>query len=122
MSHWNPYQPSEDGLPPEKVRFIELRTEPWPNQARRVRVHLEITPFLERPNIHITISRPDRREVSSIHMIEMIESRMVFTMHLKDDQGTGPYSLNARLYYSEIDTVDEMAVSFDLPEPERPPG
>ena len=121
MSHWNPYQPSEDGLPPMEIRLIELRAEPWPNQAQRVRIHLEITPFLERPNLQVTISRPDGTEISSIHIIETIETRMTFTMHLKGDPVKGPYCLKSSLFYPDTGIVDENNVTFDLSETEFPP-
>lgn len=114
MTHWNPYPSPEDGLPPKEIRFIELRTEPWPNQGQRVRVHLEISPFLERPNIQVIIARPDKSEVSSVHIIETIESRMVFTMHLKGDQENGPYTLKAVLFYPDIGTVDEKTITFNI--------
>jgi hypothetical protein len=107
MTHWNPYQPAEDGLPPKEMRLIELHAEPWPNQARRVRIQLEITPFLERPNLQVTISTPDGREVSSIHIIETIETLMTFTMHLKGEVAEGPLHLKANLFYPDTGTVDE---------------
>ncbi len=122
LSHWNSYQPPEDGLPPEQVCVIELRTEPWPDQTRRVRVVLEITPFLERPSLQVVITRPDGAEVSGIHIIETIEARMTFTMHIRDDQGQGPYQLKAIVLYPETGTVDEKSIAFDLPETTQPPA
>jgi hypothetical protein len=121
MSHWNPYQPSDDGLPPKEVRLIDLRAEPWPNQAKRVRIHLEITPFLERPNLQVTISSPDGHEVSSIHIIETIEARMTFTMHLKGEVEEGPLHLKANLFYPDTGIVDEKNVTFELPADNDPP-
>jgi hypothetical protein len=100
----------------------ELRTEPWPDQSRRVRIILEITPFLERPNLHVVISRPDGAEVSGIHIIETIESRMTFTMHIRDDQSQGPYQLKANVFYPDTGTVDEESLTFDLPETGQPPA
>jgi hypothetical protein len=116
MTHWNPYQPAEDGLPPKEMRLLEMRAELWPNQANRVRIHLEITPFLERPNLQITISRPDGREVSSIHIIETIESRMTFTMHLKGEVEEGPLHLKANLFYPDTGIVDEKNEIFHWPD------
>jgi hypothetical protein len=120
MPEWSPYQPAQDGLPPQEVHFIELKTEPWPGQPVRVRVHLEITPFLERPNIHAVIARDDRAEISSIHIIETIETRMVFTMHLRGEAGDGPLTLTAKLYYPDTGTVDEKTVTVNLPSFEAP--
>ncbi len=117
MSHWNPYQPFEDGLPPKELRITELRAEPWPDQSQRVRIHLEITPFLERPNLLVIITGLDGEEMSSAHIIETIETRMTFTLHLKGEVVDGPYNLKAKILYSEIGMVDEKEVTFDIHKP-----
>ncbi len=114
MTHWNPYQPSEDGLPPQEIRFVDLRAEPWPNQTQRVRIHIEMTPFLERPNIYVAILRLDEVEVSSIHIIETIESRMTFTMHIKGEQAKGAYQLHANLFYPDSGIIDEKKIMFEI--------
>lgn len=112
MTGWNPYQPPEDGLPPKEVRILELRGEPWSEDERRVRIHLEMTPFLERPNIEVTITDMDGKEVSSIDIIESIESRMTFTMHIRADNVKGPYTLSANLAYPDIGIVDQNSVRY----------
>jgi len=107
------YQPPEDGLPPNEVRFIELHTEPWPEDASRVRVHLEVTPFLERPNLEVLITDASSQEVSSINIIESIDTRMAFTMHLRGKEGNGPYTLKAAVVYPDIGTVDQKSITFE---------
>lgn len=117
MSHWSPYQPFEDGLPPNEMRITELRGEPWPDHSQRVRIHLEITPFLERPNLLVIITSSDGEEISSAHIIETIETRMTFTLHLRGEVVYGPYHLKAKILYSEVGMVDEKSVAFDIHEP-----
>jgi len=112
MTGWQPYQPPEDGLPPKEVRILELRGEPWAEDERRVRIHLETTPFLERPNIEVTITDMDGKEVSSIDIIESIESRMTFTMHIRADNAKGPFTLSANLAYPDIGIVDQNSVRY----------
>jgi hypothetical protein len=116
MPYWNPLQPPEDGLPPDQVRFIEVRIEPWPDDGRKVRVHLQITPFLERPNIEVTIKDPQEEEVASIYIVETIEDRMVFTMHLRSPEMIhGKYTLSASMSYQEVGTVAQESVVFEAP-------
>ncbi len=115
MSSWNPYQPPEDGLPPQEVRFVELRVEPWPD-GRRVRVHMQITPFLERPNINVSIQNSDHKEVSSINIIESIDDAMTFTMHIREEKVKGEYTLTATLAYPEVGTVAQDHVVFETTE------
>jgi hypothetical protein len=108
------YKPPEDGLPPKEIRVQTLRAEPWPEDARRVRIHVDITPFLERPNIDVFIADEDGNEVSSITIIESIDAQMVFTMHLRGAYRLGKFTLSARLYYSEIGEVDQKSVNFEI--------
>jgi hypothetical protein len=106
------YQPPEDGLPPTEVRILDLRGEAWPDSPRKVRVHLELTPFQERPNLEVSITAPDGSEATSITIIESIDMRMTFTLHLRGEESAGPYQLHARVLYPEQGMVDESLVSF----------
>jgi len=116
MPRWNPMQPPEDGLPPAEVRFMEVRVEPWPEDARKVRVHLQLTPFLERPNIEVIITDPQEEEVASIYIVESIDDRMTFTMHIRTpEMARGPYTLNASLNYPEAGMVAQERVMFEAP-------
>jgi len=117
MSRMNPYQPPEDGLPPAEVRFTELRAEPWPDNSRRVRIHLQLTPFLERPDIEVVIVGPDGKKASSIDIIETIEDQMTFTMHLKEGIENGMFTVQANLSYLEHGIVDQKSISFEITEP-----
>jgi hypothetical protein len=114
MSHWNPYQPFEDGLPPQEVRLISLQAEPWPDSSQRVRILLEITPFLQRPNIEVTIFGTGDTEISNVHIIETIETHMTFTMHLKGSQKDGLFTLQAKLFYPDTGIVDEKKIPFEI--------
>lgn len=113
MQRINPNEPPEDGLPPQEVRITELHLEPWPEDARRVRVSLELTPFLERPNLEVFIQNVTGQEVSSINIIESIDSRMTFTMHLRGEDITGHHTLVARVHYPDMEMVDEKRLDFE---------
>ena len=116
MPRWNPLQPPEDGLPPNETRFMEVRVEPWPEDERKVRVHLQITPFLERPNIEVIIKDPQEEEVASIYIVESIDDRMTFTMHIRNPEMIhGLYTLNATLSYPDAGMVAQESVVFQAP-------
>jgi hypothetical protein len=115
MQRWNPYQPPEDGLPPKEVRITELSAEPWPD-GHRVRVNLVLTPFLERPNIEVIITGEDQLEAAAIHIIETIDERMNFTMHLRSKEPRGTYTLTASLNYPDHGTVFQDSVTFTMNE------
>jgi hypothetical protein len=116
MPRWNPLQPQEGGLPPAEVRFLDVHVEPWSDDWRKVRVHLQITPFLERPNIEVIIKDPQEEEVASIYIVESIDDRMVFTMHIRSPQITnGPFTLDASLQYPDAGMVAHEQVVFQTP-------
>ena len=110
------YQPPEDGLPPDEVRILGLSAEPWPENDRRVRIQLETTPFLERPNFEITIIDASGEVVSNIHIIESIDDKMTFTMHIRSANIGGAYTLTATVAYPEIGAVDQKSIAFETQE------
>ncbi len=116
MSRMNPYQPPEDGLPPAEVRFTELRAEPWPDNSRRVRIHMQLTPFLERPDIEVIIVGSDGKKVSGIDIIETIDDQMTFTMHLKEGITSGTFTVQASLSYRDHGVVDQKSSPLEITE------
>lgn len=109
------YQPSENGLAPKDVRIVELRAELWPDDSRRVRVHLELTPFLEKPDVEVIIAQQDDSEVARINIIESIDDKMTFTMHIRSQTLEEVYKLKASVAYTDIGIVDQKSISFEAP-------
>lgn len=114
MFNFQPFPP-EDALPPEKVRFTELRVEPWPD-GRRVRVHVGITPFQQRPYLNARLLNAEEQEIASATVVETMENKLVFTMHIRGKQINGQFTLLASLSYPELGTVDEGRVDFETEE------
>jgi len=102
---------SPNDLPPADVRFTEVRIEPWPD-GRRVRVHMDMTPFQQNPNLEATITDRAGKEAAHTLIVETAEHRIVFTMHLRGEIG-GPYHLTADLSYPEVGIVDSRSISFE---------
>ena len=105
--------PSDIPLPPDEVQIRELRAEPYPD-GRRVRIILEITPFQQRPNCEISIMDEQGKIAASLSIIESIDTKMDFTVHLKGEQPTGNFTAAADIYYYEKDHTPEA----DAPKPE----
>ena len=98
-------------LPPVDVRFTELRIEPWPD-GQRVRVHVDMTPFQQNPNLEASIFDSAGQEAAHTLIVETSEHRIVFTMHLRGQAG-GPYHITAALSYPEVGIVDSRSISFE---------
>ncbi|MEJ2597718.1 MAG: hypothetical protein P8Z00_05255 [Anaerolineales bacterium] len=98
--------PTEVPLPPNEVRIRSLRVEPWPD-GTRVRVYFEIDPFQKRPNAEIRILDQENVEVASLNVIETMERKMEFTMHLRHKDPRGHFKVEAVLFYAELVEADE---------------
>ena len=102
--------PNEIPLPPDEVRIRELRVDPFPDH-RRIRISLQITPFQTRPNIEIVVTNENEEESGSLTIIESIDPKMEFTVHLKDDDPSGRYIVSSQIYYYEDDQNQEAKAS-----------
>jgi len=94
--------PGQMPLPPAETRVQSLQVAPWPD-GRRVRVQVEITPFQQRPNLHIQIADAQGFEVASLVATQILQARMEFTLHLRQPETQGHYSVAAYLAYPELD-------------------
>ena len=106
--------PSEVPLPPEEVRIRQVRAEPWPD-GRRVRVTLEVDPFQRRPNADLSITNPQGEQVAQASVIEPMGRKMELTMHLREPQPAGLYTLLVVLFYSEPLPLTEAGASDSTP-------
>jgi hypothetical protein len=103
--------------------LTELRVEPWPD-GRRVRVHITLTPFQQKPSLEAVLSDTDHTPLASSSIIETADKRLVFTMHLRPAPGGAPlpgtprgYHLTAAVIYPEIGVVDERSITFEVHPP-----
>lgn len=100
----NFHDPTDIPLPPDEVRIRELRAEPWPDN-RRVRVRLELTPFQKRPNGEILITDENGVEVASFSIIESIDYKMDFTIHLRESKPAGQFTVSTTIFYYEDEDI-----------------
>lgn len=92
---------SEAPVPPEEVRIREFTAVPRPD-GRRVDVHAALTPFQKRPNLDLTITDAEGEEAAALSVVEAIDPKMDFTMHLRGPQVGGWYAAELRVFYSDI--------------------
>ena len=98
----NFHDPSDIPLPPQEIRIRELRVEPL-SDGRRVRLFIEITPFQQKPNLEIKILTESGSEAATLSIIEAIDYKMQFTVHLKDAQSPATYTAEMEIYYFDAD-------------------
>jgi hypothetical protein len=104
---------SEAPVPPEEVRIQRLEAAPHPD-GRRVKVEIELTPFLQRPSLEVAITDGQGDEVASTNIIEAVNPRMSFTMHVRNAGAPGPHQLHVVVYYPDGPQADDKSLSFQL--------
>jgi len=103
-------------FPPEETRIVFLEVKPY-EDGRRLRIFLELTPFLKPPFIEFTLTDADGNDAGSASIIEPPRWKHELTMHIKySKQTTGEFQLTVRLFYPEIEDLDQRVITFNLPE------
>ena len=92
-------------VPPDEVRIRVLDVEPR-RDGKRIEVRTEITPFLERPNMEIRILNQAGDEVSNLSVVEAVDPKMDFTMHLREANSGGDYTLDAMVFYADVEAQE----------------
>lgn len=112
--------PMETPRPREEVRIQQMGLFVY-EDGRRVAVGFDLTPFLERPSLEITVINANGQPAGSMTVIETMEANFTLTLHLRDKEPTEKYELTADLYYAAPDEdrldVHRMSASFDVTQP-----
>ena len=91
--------PNEIPLPPEEVRIVDFKIDPYPD-GHRVRVFLEFTPFLKKPNGDLTIRNTAGEPVAAVSFVEVISNQFEMTLHLRSFDLDDHYSAYVTLFYT----------------------
>ncbi len=103
--------------PREKIRIEQLDVTPYPDRFR-VHIHIQVTAFLERPNLILVAHDEHDQIVSELNVIETMHHDMEFTMHLRNiAEPAGTYTLTADLFYETRNPPqDRLIEAFEIPE------
>lgn len=111
--------PAEAPRPREDVRIKMIGLYVYPD-LRRMAFALELTPFIERPCIDVTLENGLGQPAGSLSVIETLTPEFNLILHLRDQETTDPYRLTAKIYYTTPDTermdVDSQSVTFNATE------
>ncbi|MBN2388933.1 MAG: hypothetical protein JXB85_18100 [Anaerolineales bacterium] len=106
--------PDIERLPPARTRLLDLRAEPS-SDGQRLRLHLELTPFEQRPDLELTLTDPDGSPCGSASIVGPVSWVLELTFHVrKPVEVPGIYTLTAVLSYVEHGEVDRRAITFAL--------
>jgi hypothetical protein len=98
--------PNDPPVPPDEVAIRNLTVKPY-EDGRRVAVDFEITPFQEKPNLEIDVHNKNGDLVATFSVVEAIEPKMSFTLHLREESPRGGYTLSMVVFYTDLAAMDE---------------
>ena len=115
-------------LSPAETRLLNLRAEPDPD-GKRLRVTLELTPFLQRPYLELSLTESTGQEVSSASIVEPVGWKLELTLHIRKPASPLPvvgagskievpvantvkYNLTASLSYPELGEIDRRKITI----------
>ena len=100
----------------EEVRFNQLGLFMHDDGGRFV-VGFDLTSFKERPSIQVFVTDESGEEVTSLTIIESLQTNFHLTMHLPDNKSKGLYTVSALLFYQTPDNdkivVDDISKKLD---------
>jgi hypothetical protein len=100
----------EDARPLEEVRITDVRVDVLPD-GRRVAISIALTPFLEKPDIDVTLWRDDVEE-RSLSVVGAMQPEMQLTLHLPSGDMGGLYTVRVDLL-RQGQVQDARRVTFE---------
>ncbi len=118
MSEVNFFAAGEAPQPKQAIRILNVRAEPYADR-QRLFVAVELTPFLERPNLLLLIHDEDDKLVGEASVIATMHASMEFTLHLRHEgDPAGAHSLTVELFYETRQPPQDRRVEgFFIPPP-----
>jgi hypothetical protein len=110
------HDPNEIRLAPEEVRLNKVQVTPQPN-GRQVKIYIELTPFMKRPNVEVTITAVSGKEAAHTTILETMLPKLEFTMHLRGPEPGKKYNLETTVYYQRMPEPSTVPMDIPLPEP-----
>lgn len=103
--------------PPDEIFIEDIEINPYPDRFR-VRIHVRVTAFLERPNLLLVARNKDNVIVSELNIIETMHNDMEFTLHIRNVKDpAGEYNLSVDLFYqTRTPPQDHKTQTFTIPE------
>jgi hypothetical protein len=109
----NLVDPQDVPRPREEVRLRQLAVTPLAD-GRRLRIDVEVTPFLERPNLDLDVLAPDGESLVRTSVVEADSPSFSLTMHLKGAPHAGEYRVRGTLSYTSSPPQDVREGTFVL--------
>ncbi|MGF1504096.1 MAG: hypothetical protein ACFB51_03005 [Anaerolineae bacterium] len=109
-------EPEMSPRPRDEMAIFSLTADPI--DERRVRVTVEVTPFTpqDRPNVEISAHNAAEQPVGSMSIIETMHRTFALTLHIREPEPSGVYTLSAELFYEPGEIQHTLTETFEIPE------
>ncbi|OGO63792.1 MAG: hypothetical protein A2030_04310 [Chloroflexi bacterium RBG_19FT_COMBO_50_10] len=108
--------PNDVRLRPEEVRLREVQAMPLLD-GNRVKVLVELTPFIKRPNLEITITTASGKEVAHASILETMLRKVEVILHMRGTEPGSEYTLESTVYYQSLPEPSDNPMDLTLPDP-----
>jgi hypothetical protein len=107
--------PNEIRAPPEEVRLKKVQITPYMDGSR-IKLQLELTPFMKRPNISVTITSAAGAQVAHSDILETMLPKLELTMHLRQVKSAGEFTAEISVYYQKLPQPSVSPADVPLPD------
>lgn len=102
--------------PRQQVRIEQVEAIPYADR-HRVKAVVNVTPFIERPNLIVMLKDHSGRTISELNIIETMHSEMEFTIHIRRPGQPGEsFALEVEMFYETRNPPhDTASCIFQIP-------
>lgn len=105
--------PSDLPRPPEEVQIRAIDIDPYPD-GRRLHVQVELTPFIEPPDLEIRVLDASEAELAELSIIGAHQKSIAVTVHLSSNASPRACKVVASIHYEDIGQVHQFIQAVEL--------
>jgi hypothetical protein len=105
-----------NGRPRDEVRITSICALPY-GDGRRIHLHVVLTPFQERPTLHVQVFGPSGRVAGSLSVIESDAHDIELTVHVRGEIEPGLHRVQAVLQFGEDPPQDTAETALEIAPP-----
>jgi hypothetical protein len=98
-------------LPQSEVHIEGIVVKPNPD-GTRVHTNITLSPFLEKPNLGISVANQDGITLVTAEVLEPISIITELTLHIRPKNPESIHTLTVDLYYEENESQDTKSIDF----------
>jgi len=114
------FQKMDESLIPERHRSLPVDpavvsqlTGALSQDHHKIQVTIELSNGFTRPDLELILFAASHQKIARTTVIENLGPRMVFTMHIRQPEGSFPLTLRCQLSYLDDQVFSEKEISIE---------